>query len=143
MTVTKLQNELNTLLTQPTKKHSEEHLVLSMLSESYTQRLNDIGFSYDTLLGFYQETSEVIESYLKQQKLGNLLHDESFDTQKLLKSIKAKPSSFLLRWNHLDFEKAISQHFEVADAPTTAEVTEKSHPIFSRPFFIAFKGLRS
>ena len=142
MTVAKLQNDLNTLLTQTTKKRSEEHLVLSMLSESYTQRLNAIGFSYDTLLGFYQETSEAIDSYLKQQKLGNLLHDESFDTQKLLKSIKAKPSSFLLRWNHLDFEKAISQHFEVT-TPKAVEVRENNHPIFSRPFFIAFKGLRS
>lgn len=142
MTVAKLQNDLNALLNQPTKKRSEEHLVLSMLSESYIQRLNAIGFSYDTLLGFYQETSEVIEAYLKQQKLGNLLHDESFNTQKLLKSIKTEPSSFLLRWNHLDFENALSQHFEVKEA-IPAESTEEEHPIFSRPFFIAFKGLRS
>ncbi len=140
--ITKLQNDLNALLLDNTEENSEKHLVLSMLAGSYARHIEALGYGYDPLLGFYQQAIQVINNHLKEHKLVNMLENNGFDTQKLLKKVKTNKNSFLVRWEHLDFDNAISQHFEGYASPVVEEVAQE-HPIFSRPFFIAFKGLRS
>jgi len=136
-----LQDDLNALIMQETTTHTEKHLVLSMLHTSYVKHLDTLGFSYDPLLGFYQQAVEVLENHFKQYNLKNLLLNDDFDGKKLFKQVKTNKNSFLLRWEYLNFDKAISQHFD--ETTVIAEEVVEEHPIFSRPFFIAFKGLRS
>ena len=147
--VVKLQEDLNALLIQETKANSEKHLVLSMLCESYTTRLREIGYGYHTLIGFYQQAVEVINSHLKEHKLKNLLVDTQNNptAQSLLQKARKDGSSFSQRWDYLDFEKAISSHLEAKylqdKVDDTTLVGKSGHPLFTKPFFIALKNLQS
>jgi len=147
--IAQLQQNLNALLMQETKANSEKHLVLSMLCESYTQRINDIGYSYHNLIGFYQQAVEVLNNHFKEHKLSNLLTEiqSNPQAQTLLQKARNANGSFSQRWSYLDFENAISNHLNdnpIQDNSQNEPVAKDSnYPLFTRPFFIALKNLQS